>query len=360
MTWLALTIGDLVDGGAADIQTGPFGTQLKASQYVEDGTPVINVRNIGYGSLKPDKLEFVTEETAERLASHLLEPDDIVFGRKGAVDRHLHVTEEQDQWLQGSDCIRLRFLTGDVVPHFASYSFLTIAHQKWMLAQSGNKATMASLNHDIIKRIALRLPTPVVQRNIVAVLSAYDDLIENNRRRMALLEEAARQLYREWFVRLRFPGHEHTRITNGVPEGWVRKRIGDVADCVGGGTPPTSVSNYWEDGDVTWVTPTDVTRNAHFVLLDSGKKITEAGLQKSSAKLVPPHAVLMTSRASVGFFAVAGREVCTNQGFVSIVAHEPMLWPWFLFHLSERVVRDSRDGKWQYVSRSQSRQIPRA
>ena len=220
MSWRVVTIGNLVDHGAADIQTGPFGTQLKASQYVEDGTPVINVRNIGYGSLKPDKLEFVAEETTERLAAHLLEPDDIVFGRKGAVDRHLHVTEEQAQWLQGSDCIRLRFLTDDIVTRFVSYSFLTIAHQKWMLTQSGNKATMASLNHDIIKRISLRLPAPVVQRDIVAILSAYDDLIENNLRRMALLEDAARELYREWFVRLRFPGHEHTSITKGVPEGW--------------------------------------------------------------------------------------------------------------------------------------------
>ena len=98
-----------------------------------------------------------------------------------------------------------------------------------MLAQSGNKATMASLNHDIIKRISLRIPTLAVQRDIADILSAYDDLIENNRRRIALLEEAARQLYREWFVRLRFPGHEHARITHGVPEEWEFKPIGEVA-----------------------------------------------------------------------------------------------------------------------------------
>ncbi|MGH9579248.1 MAG: restriction endonuclease subunit S, partial [Terriglobales bacterium] len=72
-------------------------------------------------------------------------------------------------------------------------------------------------------------------------------------------------------------------------------------------------------------------------MLDSEKKITEAGLQNSSAKLVPAHAVLMTSRASVGFFAVASREVCTNQGFISIVPHDPKLWAYLLFHLSERV-----------------------
>ncbi|MDF0645390.1 MAG: hypothetical protein P0111_15270 [Nitrospira sp.] len=74
MSWRTLTIGDLVDDDGAEIQTGPFGTQLKASDYVDDGTPVINVRNIGYGRLKPEKLEFVSEETAERLSSHLLEP----------------------------------------------------------------------------------------------------------------------------------------------------------------------------------------------------------------------------------------------------------------------------------------------
>lgn len=247
MSWRSLTIGELVDSGEADIQTGPFGTQLKASDYVEDGTPVINVRNIGYGGLKPEKLEFVKEETAERLATHLLAPRDIVFGRKGAVDRHLYVSEDQDNWMQGSDCIRLRFFGHDVVPRFVSYAFLTDAHQKWMLVQSGNKATMASLNHDIIKRISLRIPSPSAQESIVEILSNYDDLIENNRRRMALLEEAARQLYREWFVHLRFPGHEHTPITKGVPEGWENR---DLAQCISvletGNRPKGGVSGVSE------------------------------------------------------------------------------------------------------------------
>ena len=257
MSWRATTLGDLIEGDAADIQTGPFGTQLKASDYVDEGTPVINVRNIGFGGLKPEKLEFVTEGTAERLASHLLEPRDIVFGRKGAVDRHLYVNNEQENWMQGSDCIRLRFFTKEVVPRFISYSFLTEAHQKWMLAQAGNKATMASLNHDIIKRIVLRLPSPKVQEATVAILSAYDDLIENNRRRMALLEEAARQLYREWFIRLRFPGHEHRRITNGVPEWWERKRLAEVAE-INRESLPNSFDAEIEYIDISSVTPGNI------------------------------------------------------------------------------------------------------
>ncbi len=188
-----------------------------------------------------------------------------------------------------------------------------------------------------IGRVEVNLPPIQAQRTIAAALTAYDELMENNCRRMELLENAARLLYQEWFVRLRFPGHEHTRMTNGIAEGWERKRIGDIADCVGGGTPSTSNAAFWDDGDITWVTPTDVTRNDHFVLLDAGKKITEAGLQNSSSKLVPPHAVLMTSRASVGFFAMAGRTVCTNQGFISIVPKDTVFSTFLLFQLSQRV-----------------------
>ena len=228
MTWRMCHIGEFVDSGKADIQTGPFGTQLKASDYIHDGTPVINVRNIGYANLRQEKLEFVGEQITDRLSVHLLQENDIVFGRKGAVDRHLLVTCDQNNWMQGSDCIRLRFQTEEVLPSFISYAFLQNGHQQWMLTQSGNKATMASLNHDIIKRIPLMLPSCVVQGAIVKILVGYDDLIENNRRRMALLEESARLLYSEWFVRLRFPGYEHTSIVDGVPQGWERVLLEDA------------------------------------------------------------------------------------------------------------------------------------
>jgi type I restriction enzyme, S subunit len=85
-----------------------------------------------------------------------------------------------------------------------------------------------TLNRNHIHEIPIRIPPRPVQEQIADMLSAYDDLMENNRRRMALLEESARLLYREWFVRLRFPGHEHTRLLNGIPEGWERKTLGDI------------------------------------------------------------------------------------------------------------------------------------
>lgn len=237
------TIGDFVEAGIAHIQTGPFGTQLKAFEYVPDGVPVINVRNIGYSDLRADKLEFVTEAKADQLDVHRIEADDIVFGRKGAVDRHLFVKPEHKGWVQGSDCIRLRIASDDINPRYLSYAMLSEQHKKWMLNQCGNKATMASLNQDVVKRIALRMPQRSVQNVIVDTLSAYDDLIENNRQRIALLEEGARQLYKEWFVRFRFPGHEHVKIIDGMPKGWERLPLGDVLTLQRGFDLPVSDRN---------------------------------------------------------------------------------------------------------------------
>ena len=253
MKWKLRQIGEFVDAGTAHIQTGPFGTQLKASDYVTDGTPVINVRNIGYGTLRPEKLEFVGEETRDRLSAHLLQDRDIVFGRKGAVDRHLFVTPEQAGWMQGSDCIRLRIESDTIDSRFVSYAFLSPAHHEWMLTQSGNKATMASLNQDIIRRIELTVPPKPVQRQIADTLTAYDDLMENNRRRMALLEESARLLYREWFVHLRFPGHEHTCLINGVPQGWRKVTLGSITTKIGSGATPRGGDAAYQSEGITLI-----------------------------------------------------------------------------------------------------------
>ena len=115
-----ILVGELVASGEAELKTGPFGTQLKASDYTDNGTPVINVRNIGFGSIKADKLEFISTSTRDRLSSHVLKNQDIVFGRKGAVERHVFIRKEQNGWFQGSDCLRLRFASQRVEPLFAS------------------------------------------------------------------------------------------------------------------------------------------------------------------------------------------------------------------------------------------------
>ncbi len=240
--WKEITVQDLIDKGEAVLKTGPFGTQLKADEYVEKGTPVINVRNIGFGNIREEKLEFINKDTVDRLSSHLLKKDDIVFGRKGAVERHAFINEKYTNWFQGSDCLRLRIKSDTVLPRFLSYHFLTEQHKQWMMQQCSHGATMASLNQDIVSRIPVTIPSVEVQKKIVTTLSAFDDLIENNTRRIAILEEMARLIYREWFVRYRYPGHEKDKLVDSgtelgeVPEGWEVRKLENVMEhYIGGG-----------------------------------------------------------------------------------------------------------------------------
>lgn len=114
-----------------------------------------------------------------------------------------------------------------------------------MEAQGSFGATMGSLNQGIISRINFPLPPLPIQRKIAGILSAYDELIENNNRRIAILEKMAEEIYREWFVRMRFPGNENVKVVKGVPEGWEVKKVGDIGKVVTGKTPPTINPSFY-------------------------------------------------------------------------------------------------------------------
>lgn len=119
----------------------------------------------------------------------------------------------------------------DVDPEFLFYALFAQREHIRQLATEASHGTK-KLETDTLARVGIPLPTKPIQHRTVEIVIAYDDLIENNRRRMALLEESARLLYREWFVQLRFPGHARTRVTDGVPKGWERKTLGDICDDI--------------------------------------------------------------------------------------------------------------------------------
>lgn len=310
--WTSCTIQDLQDKGEAELKTGPFGTQLHASDYVKEGTPVINVRNIGFGDIREEKLEFISGETVQRLASHLLEPNDIVFGRKGAVERHAFIHSQYARWFQGSDCLRLRLKSPSVDPRFASYYFLTERHKQWIMNQCSHGATMASLNQAIISRIPLYLPPLAIQQKIVGILSAYDDLIENNTRRIKILEEMARSLYREWFVNFRFPGYEQVKIIDSelglIPEGWEVKPLGNISNIVMGQSPKSEFYNEIGEGlpfhqGVTNFGDRFPTNKVYCTVLN---RLAEAG------------DILFSVRAPVGRLNIANQKIIIGRGLCAI------------------------------------------
>lgn len=218
---------DFVQSGEVEIKTGPFGTQLKASEYVEQGTPVLNVKNLGYSTVVKNKLDRVGPATLDRLNAHILHCGDIVFGRKGAVDRHAYISGDEEGWMQGSDCIRVRVKTQRINPRYLSYYFLTPEHRAFMISMCSHGTTMASLNQKILEMIEVPLPNRDVQDHIVALLGSLDNKIELNQKINENLEQQAQTLFKSWFIDFKpFGGTK--------PASWIQTDIYVLANIIYG------------------------------------------------------------------------------------------------------------------------------
>lgn len=216
-----------VEGG---IQTGPFGAQLHQSDYSEQGTPVCMPVNLVDGSISENGIARVSEEHVERLSRYKVKPGDLLYARRGDVGRGSLVSAHEDGWLCGTGCLKV---TPDQTKIDSRYLFYLTSLPETIgwLVNHAKGTTMLNLNTEILSSLPLEIEENFeAQRRIADVLSAYDELIENNRRQIKLLEEAAQRLYKEWFIDLNFPGHETTPIHNGLPEGWKRATLGDIAD----------------------------------------------------------------------------------------------------------------------------------
>jgi type I restriction enzyme, S subunit len=241
------TIGELIKEHGGEVKTGPFGTVLKASEYTDHGVPVISVGEIGHGEFRiHDRTPFVNEAVTTRLPEYVLQKNDIVFARKGSVERSALVGDAQVGWFLGSDGIRLR-LPETVSSKFVRYWVASEETKAWLI-QNSTGSTMASLNQATIKRLPIVLPPLEEQREIAAVLGALDDKIELNRKTAATLEEMARALYRSWFVDFdpvhakaagRAPAHmdaqtaalfPHSFGEDGLPKGWQEISLGAILE----------------------------------------------------------------------------------------------------------------------------------
>ncbi len=229
----------------ASFQTGPFGTQLKASEYSATGTPVINVKNIGYGNLILNDLDYVPATVCSRLSNHLLKKGDIVFGRKGSVDRHCYIKEENENWMQGSDCIRVRVEKG-INSRYISY-YLMLDRVKKQINNSSVGSTMASINTDILKTVEIILPDSERQNSIAALLTIIDEKIENNNKINAELESMAKTIYDYWFLQFEFPNEDgkpykssggkmvwNEELKREIPAGWKQGTFFDLIEIGNG------------------------------------------------------------------------------------------------------------------------------
>ena len=263
---------------------------------------------------------MVGDETLERLSAHKLQTGDIVFGRKGAVERHAYISENENGWMQGSDCIRLRVKTASINSRYLSYFFLTPQHRAFMISMCSHGTTMASLNQKIIEMISVPMPDRKVQDKIVAILSLIDEKAKNNREINDNLEQQAQALFQELF------------IENADPE-WSEGTISDLGTVVGGSTPSKSKPEYYTEHGIAWITPKDLSVNKSKFITHGENDITELGLKNSSASIMPEGTVLFSSRAPIGYIAIAAGEVTTNQGFKSVIPRPAIGTPFVYYFL---------------------------
>ncbi len=178
--WIATTLGQLCRDYGGEIRTGPFGTALHADEYSSEGTPVVAVRDIQNGYVMTSKTTpRVKLEIAERLSAYRLKRGDILFGRKGAVERSAYITQYEESWIMGSDCIRLR-LPPTLHPIIWACSFRTPSHVAW-IQQHATGTTMASLNQHIIERIPVIVPPMNIREVFAQFLQSLEEKVSLNR-----------------------------------------------------------------------------------------------------------------------------------------------------------------------------------
>lgn len=331
--WIVKTIGEICDLGNGKVQTGPFGSQLHQSDYQEEGYPFVMPKDIINGKIDESSIARVSINHVERLSKHKLSLGDIIYGRRGDIGRQALVRQENVGWLCGSGCLRISLGNAPIDSTFLHLYLQLPEVMSWVENQAIG-ATMPNLNTTILRSVPVRYPESVYhQQQIVAIVSTYDDLIENNDRRIALLEKMAEEIYREWFVRLRFPGWEAIEFHKGIPEGWKLVKVAEAFEMTGGGTPSKEENRYWIDGDVNWYTPSDITSANGMFLSTSRLRCTQEGLNNSSAKLFPAYSIMMTSRATIGAIGINTTPACTNQGFISCIPNKNYPLTFFYYWL---------------------------
>jgi len=321
--------------------------------------PYIRARDIKGGKIQTDDLIYIDEIVFNKIKKYIIKSGDIAITIVGAsVGDVAYAQEEIDGFNLTENAVRLTEFNSIVDGKYLFYVLNQEQYHEYMQTVAGG-AAQPKLGIYKVERIKVFLPPLNIQKEIASVLTAYDNLIENNNKRIRLLEQMAENLYKEWFVRFRFPGHEKVEFDNGLPKGWVIDRIGNVCETLGGGTPSTSKAEYW-NGNIKWVTPTDITSKNSLPLLNVEGRITEEGLKKSSAKLLPPYTILMTSRASIGFFGVAPFEVCTNQGFISIIPQKENLRMYMLYTLKlkkDEIIANANGSTFLEISKGRFRKM---
>ncbi|AKB84508.1 restriction endonuclease subunit S [Methanococcoides methylutens] len=269
--------------------------------------------NIDWDSVPYCKIE------EKDISKFSLQPGDIVIARTGATVGYAKLIREDEQSVFASYLVRIRIDPKKADPGYVGRVVESNIYKRFVLSRVSG-AAQPNANAKVLSSFQFPIPDMSTQHRIVSILSAYENLIKNNQRRIELLEQSARLLYREWFVNLRFPGHEHVKVMDGVPEGWDNGCVSDFYDTSSGGTPSRKNPDFFT-GEIKWVKTQELLNR---FITDTEEKITQEAIKKSSAKLFPEKTVLVAMYgATIGQVGIIASPAASNQACCAIMAKDP-------------------------------------
>ncbi len=337
------------------------------------------------GGFIPEKFAFIDAETDKRLARSRLKEDDILFTIAGTIGRVAQVTSAVLPANTNQAVAIVRPNRDVIYPRFLYYTLRD--SKRIQLAQSKVvQSVQANFSLGELSAIELPLPSQTEQRVIAHILGTLDDKIELNRKQNETLEAMARALFKAWFVDfepvrakmegrwqrgqslLGLPAHLYDifpdRLVESalgeIPKGWRHSAIGEEVTVCGGSTPSTKEPEFWEGGHHCWATPKDLSALKFPVLLDTDRKITDAGIAKISSGLLPVGTVLLSSRAPIGYLAIAEVPTAINQGFIAMKCDGALpnvfVLPWCRESM-DAIVGNANGSTFQEISKSNFRPL---
>lgn len=333
MKWEKASIKDICLG----IYDGPHATPPLS----DTGGIFLGIPNFVNGRLDLNNVRYISEKDLPKWTKRVTpKENDIVFSYEATLNLYAIIPERFYGCL-GRRMGLLRIDNSKVFYKFLYYYFFSERWQRVIKENTVLGSTVDRLPLIKFPYFPVFLPSLQTQYKIASILSAYDDLIENNQKQIKLLEEAAQRLYKEWFVDLRFPGHEGVKVVDGVPEGWKIKKIEELADTMSGGTPTKSHEEYYSSGEILWLKTKEL--NDGFIF-DTEEKITEAGLKNSSAKLFEKGCIILAMYgATIGRLGISSVTMCCNQACCVLKIKEIFLFEYvYLWLVNNREMLISR------------------
>ena len=346
MKFNTYSISELID----EIAMGPFGSNIKVECFVDDGIPVLNGSNLNGFFLTEDSFRYVTETKADSLGRANAHRGDIVITHRGTLGQIVCIpeTSKYDRYVISQSQFRVK-CNEKALPEYLVYYFHTAIGQHKLLSNASQVGVPALARASTtFQKIEVEIPDIKTQQKVVSVLNAIEAKINVNRSINENLEQQAQAYFQELFV------------DNADPE-WTTGTISDLGTVVGGSTPSKAKPEYYTETGIAWITPKDLSINKSKFVFHGENDITELGLKNSSATIMPEGTVLFSSRAPIGYIAIAAGEVTTNQGFKSVVPKSEVGTPFVYFFLKNTlpVIEGMASGStFKEVSGSTMKNVP--